>query len=504
MGICLTAACCILNCSSVADDNSVPIENHFNVIGTKIYAPDGNEFLIKGVNVNGPGWVFPRDTLQDITLITDVWQFNTVRICAAIGWNWALNNNKDLDSIIKAFTEKGVVSILEVHDYTGIYPPVIANERYEMNGSYVVKRLPSRTELKKWWVDKANRFKNNPYVWFNIMNEPGSDNTKKSAELWSEIHGGIIKAIRDAGAHNIIVLDDHGWGQGSGYYGGASSYDSAIIRMGPELNKKYYNLVYSLHTYDAWRDGLSRFNQYFKDAYGKGLCIILGEFGAGKDNLSQLNAVKNMYDSAIPENIGRMYWAWDDAGLQLTEDGCGWQIDKQNGEKPGNLTWAGEMVWLDNRGLLTSPVPDYNLDLPPFTNSDFENGFPGGWSDWGGSSIQDGVSYNGSKALVISKGAPGGGGFSVELKPSTAYQFSAWGKNSAQTNSSTDVGIKYRSSPNAQQEQHHFVSFKGSTWEQKSVMFTTPAAIYGATFFLWKPDAGVAFYVDDLELITAP
>jgi len=38
-----------------------------------------------------------------------------------------------------------------------------------------------------------------------------------------------------------------------------------------------------------------------------------------------------------------------------------WQIDRTDGEKPGNLTWAGEMVWLDNRGMLTAPVPQVSL-----------------------------------------------------------------------------------------------------------------------------------------------
>ena len=324
------------------------------VTGTKIYDMDGNEFLIRGVNVNGPGWAFSRDTLQDISLITDVWKFNTVRVCAAMGWKRAESHNKDLDSIIKAFTDKGIVTILEVHDYTGVYPPDTPNEQYKMDGSFVVKRLPSKTELIKWWIDKANRFKDNSYVWFNIMNEPGSGSSSDSADLWLKIHDEVIKAIRDTGAGNIIVLDEHDWGQGSGYYGGSSSYDSAIIRMGPELNKKYDNLVFSLHVYGKWEDGRSRFDQYFSDAHARGLCVILGEFGIDvrEHSAPMQSAVKNMYDSAIPNNIGRMYWAWDDKSLPLTTDGCGWQIDRQNGEKPGNLTWVGEMVWLDNRKLL--------------------------------------------------------------------------------------------------------------------------------------------------------
>jgi hypothetical protein len=331
---------------------------HFRVDGLKILDPQGNEFLIKGVNVNGPGWCFPRDTLQDVHLITDVWKFNTVRVCAAIGWEWAQSYNKDLDPIIKAFTEKNIVVILEIHDYTGIYPP---EEKYVDIHSHTQtkKYIPSISQFKQWWTDKAECFKDNPYVWFNIMNEPGEGSSKESADLWLKNHRELIKTIRSTGAQNIIVLDEHDWGQGAGYTGGKESYDSAIIRMGQEINKEFENIVFSLHVYDRWKDGFERFGQYFNDAQELGLCVILGEFGVGKENEAQANAIMNMYNSAIPRNIGRLYWAWDDTALPMTSDNCGWQIDRTDGEKPGNLTWAGELVWLDIRGQLGVPVPQY-------------------------------------------------------------------------------------------------------------------------------------------------
>ncbi|MDR0472748.1 MAG: cellulase family glycosylhydrolase [Treponema sp.] len=495
MGVCLIAAGAVslYNCRSNMQAGDFTGDGTFRVAGTKIIDPDGKEFLIKGINVNGPGWCFPRDTLQDIDLIADAWRFNTVRLCAATKWDvWAKDYNSDLDTLVKAFTKKNIVIILELHDYTGIYPPLKDDGGYTLPNTDTIRPL---SHLVTWWVDKAERFKNNTNVWFNIMNEPGPDNSKDSSDLWLSVHETVIKAIRKTGANNIIVLDEHGWGQGSGYFGGASSYDSAIIRMGPALNKKYNNLAYSLHVYDAWRDGFSRFNQYFNDAKSLGLCVILGEFGAGKENISQYNAIKNMYNSAISNNIGRIYWAWDDSGLPLTNDGCGWKIDKTNGDKPGNLNWPGEMVWLDNRGLLTAPVPDYNLNIPLLDNVDFENGYPSGWSNWGGCSIQGGVSHNGSKALVVSAGTSGGGGCPLELKANTTYRFSAWGKNAA------DAGVKYRPDPNNAYEQHHNVSFTSAVWERKSITFTTPGELYGATLFIWKNNSAVTFYLDDLELI---
>jgi len=325
-------------------------KKHFTVRGTKILDPDGNEFLIKGVNVNGPGWCFERDTLQDTELIIDVWKFNTVRLCAAIGWDWSREYNKELDPIIKAFTDRNILVILEVHDYTGIFPPLT---EYRAD---IKKYIPSLSEFTNWWIDKANRFKDNNYVWFNIMNEPGAGGSRESAEQWLTTHVKLIEAIRSTGAQNIIVLDEHDWGQGAGYVNGASSYDSAIIRMGQEINKKYQNIVFSLHVYDKWKDGFERFERYFKDAQERTLCVILGEYGVGKESEPMYSAVKSMLNSAVPRNIGRIYWAWDDKALPLTTKSCGWQIDRKDKEMPGNLTWVGVQVWLDTHGQLTAPV----------------------------------------------------------------------------------------------------------------------------------------------------
>jgi len=479
----------------VSAEQGVPTwaEASFRVEGTKIIGPGNEEFLIKGVNVNGPGWCFPRDTLQDIDLIVDVWKFNAVRLCAATKWDsWAANYNKDLDALIKAFTERRIVVMLEIHDYTGIWPPLEDDGGYTTPQGDIIRPL---RDLKAWWADKAERFKDNPYVWFNIMNEPGSDNSKKSADLWFEVHDAVIETIRATGAKNIIVLDDHGWGQASGYRGGKDSFASAVITKGPAIIQKHDNIVMSLHVYDAWMDGKNRFDSYFQDAKDLGLCVILGEFGVMRNSIGQHNAIRNMYNSAVPHNIGRMYWAWDDNGLPMTsgENGRGYMIDKKDGAMPGNLTWVGELVWLDNRGLLTAPVPMYDLGLPLLVNGDFENGMHS-WQNWGGASVVRSASHNGSAALMIRAGASGGAGQTLDLKPNTTYSLKAWGKGNA------DIGVKYRISDNAPNEHHDILDFRTEEWVEKSLTLTTPAELFGPTFFISKGNANALFHVDDIEL----
>jgi hypothetical protein len=476
----------------IMDDINKP-DTLFRVNGTQIIGPGGKEFVIKGVNVNGPGWAFSRDTLQDVEKIVDVWQFNTVRLCAATRWDsWARHHNSDLDALVDAFTKRGIVVMLELHDYTGIYPPLEDDGGYVLPNTDIIRPL---RDLIAWWVDKAERFKDNHYVWFNIMNEPGNDDSKESAEMWYYVHDVVIKAIRDAGADNIIVLDDHGFGQASGYRGGINSYASAVMKMGPALNEKYNNLVFSLHVYEAWTDGYNRFHRYFDDAENLGLCIILGEYGVLRNSVGLHNAVMNMFNAAIPRNIGRIYWAWDDRALPLTESesGCGWDIDRTDGTMPGNLTWVGELVWLDNRGLLEAPVPAFVLDLPLLSNGDFENGMDS-WQNWGGSSVVDGVSYNGSRALVVSSGAPGGSGQSLFLKANTTYTLSVWGRGAG------DVGVKYRLDEDDPFEHHNIISFSNNDWVQKTISFTTPSELFGPMFFIWKDSASAVLYLDDIVL----
>ena len=57
-----------------------PASKNFSVEGSKIIDPNGNHFIVKGVNVNGPHWPWKRSTVKDVDLITEVWKFNTVRV----------------------------------------------------------------------------------------------------------------------------------------------------------------------------------------------------------------------------------------------------------------------------------------------------------------------------------------------------------------------------------------------------------------------------------------
>jgi len=478
-------------------------EGNFTVNGTEILDPDGQKFIAKGVNVNGPRWPWSRDTLQDVDLIVDKWKFNTVRVTMYPRMAfWNISNNMDLDGIINAFTSKHVVTMIEDHDFTGLYP--LANGVTDKEGSYYM----SLEELKAYWVDLANKYKDNPYVWFNPMNEPGLGGLSNaaSAARWKVVHEEIIKAIRDAGAANIIVLDGHNYGQEGGFKNGTA--DSAILTNGEDLVAHYDNLVFSLHMYGEWMDGQQRLETYLDTAADKGLAVMIGEYGAGVDNAT-ISSTAAMFNAAVPRSIGRIVWAWegedqfDLTNPKLTSKGGGWEIDKTDGSRPTNLSWFGNQVWDDNHGNLTIPV---TLDIPVLSNGNFESGMDS-WMNWSRGEIASGAGINSSKAFRVPANGDGGGGQNVIVKPNTTYKLTVWGRVSGALEGGTaDVGFQYRpadQSPDTEQIKY-ILSFTETAWTKQEITFTTGPKVAQANVFIWKSATNVDFLVDDISLVELP
>jgi hypothetical protein len=319
-----------------------PNAGRFTVVGTKIYDPQGREFIVHGVNINGPNWVSGREMTQDADLIAGCWEFNTVRVNSALyvgesQWqNYTTNN--DTDRLVNAFTSRGVVVMFEAHDRTGRF--------------YEGQEL---TDLVNWYRNLATRYKNNPYVWFNVMNEPGSGLPATQKDKWFTVHRAVITAIRDeVGADNIIVVDGMNWGQDAGSYVGdyVPREQSALIQWSRELitynNKVYPNVVFSFHVYDVWNaGGAARMGSYIDQVLANNVPLIAGEYGVKNEPHVTTAAVQALFDAAGPRRIGKIAWAWegyDENDLSTGQWlGGGYQID--NCANPTNLTWFGQMVW---------------------------------------------------------------------------------------------------------------------------------------------------------------
>lgn len=312
----------------------------FRVDGSTIYDPNGNVFVARGTNVNGYNWVWSRPTVPDATLIIDCWQFNLVRVnsllfTGQIGYPQFSANN-DLDAIIGAFTERGVVVVIEAHDRIGTY--------YQGN---------DRLALIAWFTDLAVRHRDNPYVWFDIANEPGGqDDIDTNNWLW--MHREVIRAVRDvAGADNIILVEGAFGGQDAGNRDSSFVTESAILQLGQDIltfnGRTYENIVFSIHPYERWNGGDAKLANYFDQVLARNFAMIVGEY-AVRTNVDTVAATDSMFNTTVPRGIGRVVWHWDGSDYNDlttgTSRGGGWEIDSC--VEPTNLSVLGERIWQDN------------------------------------------------------------------------------------------------------------------------------------------------------------
>jgi|GEM_PF-1948235 len=312
------------------------MENGFTVDGANIYDPNGNVFVPKGVNVSGFNWTWTRKTIDDVGLIDQCWNFNLVRVN-----NWLFKGrvqypqyeiNNNLDEIVNTFTSRGIVVVFEAHDFIGSY---YQNEDLDA--------------LVSWFTDLATRYANNPYVWFNIMNEPGG-RTGIDVVQWVGMHGRVIEAIRGAGADNIIIVEGAFGGQDNRYANSEPVTESAILQYSQDIlnydGNSFSNIVFSIHTWDLWNQGDEKLGDYLDRAREQGLAMIVGEYGVKSDQDTQA-AAESTFNTTIPRGVGRVVWHWDGSDYNdLTVSGGGWMInDCQN---PTNLTWMGQKIWDDN------------------------------------------------------------------------------------------------------------------------------------------------------------
>jgi Cellulase (glycosyl hydrolase family 5) len=462
------------------------IAQNFRVVGTRILDPEGREFVIKGTNVNGPHWPWARPTVPDADLMVNTWRFNTVRVNAypSLATNGCCRtNNTDLDAIVRTFTGRRVVTQIENHDFTGRYPNAAELET-----------------LKSWWVDLATRYRGNPYVWFNIMNEPG--NSAQVPETWRTAHEEVVRAIRATGAENIIVLDGHGFGQENGFSNGESG--SGILTYGPYFIEKYRNITFSLHLYANWIYGETRLRAYLDAVAAKGLSIHAGEYGSGDDY--SRGVASDLFKVALERNLGRIVWQWFGGDIHdLTSGGIqggGWEVNRTDGIKPTNLSFVGNLIWLDNRGELRPNAPDLVPPSGPWLlNGGFENQLEG-WINFGQAASETEAAnriVGSSRSLRVNAGSQSGAGQPIFLLPNRDYVLTAWGRNSAVPNPTSSVGINYKV-PGNNATLIWSLGFTETEFTRKQLRFRTPATLTETLLFIYKGDAAPIFYVDEISL----
>lgn len=339
--------------SSVTSEST----QRFSTSDNTIYAPDGSVFEARGVNI------FPwHMTERDIDGIVDCWKFNLVRLHSWIlprmtsPWkdhlvfideprlfdpNQSEFRTYDIAPLIDAYTARGIVVVIDIHDLIGQY----------FVGQDLADYLQFAEQL-------ANRYKDNPYVWFDIHNEPGSwDGQNLDFTEWRTQMPLILDTVRAIAPDMMLIVSGAAWGQDTGPHWGHALVDpdKSALLANSDIIQGYDKLIATYHMYDQWTFGADRVRDFVdKLLAASDAPIFVGEYGSdnGGDTLSAAEYLHQLVD--IPEyaRVGRSVWTWSahDANDLVAEgDGSGYRVDSC--AVPSNLTLLGQLVWDDNHGL---------------------------------------------------------------------------------------------------------------------------------------------------------
>ncbi len=210
-----------------------------------------------------------------------------------------------VDAVVKYAASKGMKTIIDVHNYAQYFRATIGTPK------------TPRSALGHLWRRIAERYTNNEWVIFGLMNEPKGLPT----ETWLSAANMAIAQIRHAGAKNLILVPGNGWSSArdwtSSKYGTPNSI--AMLKVADPAS----NYVVEVHQYfdrdftgthaDCQRPEigpslLSTFTHWARKHRKRG---FLGEFGVGTSPvcLELLDRVLQYLAANRDVWLGWTYWA---------------------------------------------------------------------------------------------------------------------------------------------------------------------------------------------------
>jgi len=306
------------------DDTEDPVKKGgFYVNGTKLYDGNGNEFVMRGINI-AHAW-YPSNTETSINAVAKLGA-NSVRIVLADGTQWTRTTADEVKNIISWCKQKGLVCILEVHDHTGHDDP---QELY--------------TAADYWIGLKDILNANKDYVIVNVANEWLG--TWGKGDVWANTYCTAITKMRDAGIENVIMVDAAGYGQET-----SSLIDNCTkVRDADKSGKT----LFSIHMYSVAGANSTVVKANIDSMLAKGVCTAIGEFGDYQNggDVDEATIINYSQD----KKVGTMAWSWkgnggQDASLDLSND---WQGT--------NLTNWGKYVFSSDNGIQKTSKLAYSL-----------------------------------------------------------------------------------------------------------------------------------------------
>ncbi|MGN0482871.1 MAG: Ig-like domain-containing protein [Lachnospiraceae bacterium] len=285
------------------EEKPKPVENAgLHVQGNKLLDGDDNEFIFRGVNL--PHAWYTDKTELSINDVADLGA-NSVRVVLGSGeYRDATDGKKhgytktpasEVENIIKLCKKRGLVCVLELHDFTGTDTPENIT-----------------TRACNYWLEMKDLLNaNKDYVIVNIANE--WQGTWGKGNLWKNTYVTAVKKLRDAGLENTLMIDATGWGQETGPIISGCKDVLAADTTG--------NTMFSYHVYSVLGKDSASIDEGLDGLKAKGVCMCVGEFGywQSKKDVDE----RYLVDYCAKNNIGWLAWSWagnggDDAVLDMT------------------------------------------------------------------------------------------------------------------------------------------------------------------------------------------
>jgi hypothetical protein len=291
-------------------DCDAPRPEVFRTLDGRIYAPDGREFIPRGINIR------PEDLDSVARSATTLFPgINFIRLAIDDG---TYPTPAHLLPFVSQMTAKHIV--VEIEDHPWPSP-----------GTYSGAKLAAESG---WYQSLARAFKDNPYVWFGTMNEPSVVPYGPPEAAITDQEVATYKAIRGTGSQAIIMMELDG--------GGNPGSVGADFGMTASAYAEMINIVWDLHFY-GWS---SKFNtdqaavtaslqgsaskgigiaaaQSITSAGGETVPVVIGEFGDSTDGTKRDPNADQVVNAVRSGGYGFAAWAWgsgSDAD-QLTKNG---------------------------------------------------------------------------------------------------------------------------------------------------------------------------------------
>ncbi len=235
----------------------------FQTQGGKIVGPDGSTFVPKGMNykIGDSLW----NSIDTGKLKSQ--GFNTLRVQATLDKLNDPASQQQLDDLIQRASKDGMVVQITFRD-----------GRNGGGGNILTGDDLKQAEAAMGKM--ADKYKDNPYVWYNTVNESGQGDAN-SADWFNE-QMGIIDAIRGTGNNNPIIVDDTNWGQGNTR---GSGNNSGLLVHAKEFLAKG-NVMGSVHIYNPGDQATaeSQITKGITDLQDQGMAVMIGEYGQASWN----------------------------------------------------------------------------------------------------------------------------------------------------------------------------------------------------------------------------